>query len=609
MGGDLPAARPRLLELILARWEHRVTGIVAGPGFGKTTLISAAAARAPTGSRDVVVGVHAGETAESLAMRVAQGVEFDENVAREGPTVEAIVDRVARHAPHRVAIVVDDAHLLDTSGIDVLVELARGLPTNGHLVVASRERLDGRLGAMAGAMIDESELAIRTGDLDGATGVERDVVHQFAGWPAMVDAALHLGWPDSPGAARDQLLDRLLDSLPSEQQQLLGLIATLGEQTDDTLVALGIPASSIAELAALPMCARGPHGTSVHELWHDACRAKVDRETADRYITRAVAFLIEHGPVDDGIRLAESTGDWELVLRVLGGALRDPNQMSAHIARDVLRRLPDSLRDRPAARLAHGLAALHDQPKHDSTVALLESAARGLADEGDTSGEVAALSALSWLSSQRPDVRRATRRLHDRLGMLAEQGDDHARRELALHRALVKGFNGDAAACVAELDALDQSALSLEWQMTAAYVQGIALIDLGEPDAAVERLLAVRTYADRRRVGARTAPTPGLIAAGRLGEADELLAVLSTGADELAGHRYDRSLGKAFVAAQLGDAVRARQHLAVATELRDIGPDGDAQFEATTAAVAIAAGDETSARRAALAAIEPGRRS
>ncbi|MEM9515693.1 MAG: bacterial transcriptional activator domain-containing protein, partial [Actinomycetota bacterium] len=39
------------------------------------------------------------------------------------------------------------------------------------------------------------------------------------------------------------------------------------------------------------------------------------------------------------------------------------------------------------------------------------------------------------------------------------------------------------------------------------------------------------------------------------------------------------------------------------------GPDGDAQFEATTAAVAIAAGDETSARRAALAAIEPGRRS
>ena len=36
--------RPRLLRILLGRWEHRVTSVVGGPGLGKTTLLAQAVA-------------------------------------------------------------------------------------------------------------------------------------------------------------------------------------------------------------------------------------------------------------------------------------------------------------------------------------------------------------------------------------------------------------------------------------------------------------------------------------------------------------------------------------------------------------------------------------
>jgi ATP/maltotriose-dependent transcriptional regulator MalT len=64
--------RPRLLRALLGRWEHRVTLLAGGPGFGKTTLLAHAIGEnrlAPRGD-DVWLGVEPHDrNADVLASR------------------------------------------------------------------------------------------------------------------------------------------------------------------------------------------------------------------------------------------------------------------------------------------------------------------------------------------------------------------------------------------------------------------------------------------------------------------------------------------------------------------------------------------------------------
>src|SRR4051794_34449476 len=67
MVGRAAMLRPRLISLLLARFDRRVTVISAGPGFGKTTLLASAKGENELDPRgvDVWLSCRSGDAVES----------------------------------------------------------------------------------------------------------------------------------------------------------------------------------------------------------------------------------------------------------------------------------------------------------------------------------------------------------------------------------------------------------------------------------------------------------------------------------------------------------------------------------------------------------------
>src|SRR6185436_1810300 len=103
--------RPRLLRVLLGRWEHRVTVVVGGPGFGKTTLLAHALAenRLTPQGEDVWVGLDPGDAdGDALGLAVARALGPS---AVPGPAVAA-AQLVWQRSPRQICVVLDDVHAL-----------------------------------------------------------------------------------------------------------------------------------------------------------------------------------------------------------------------------------------------------------------------------------------------------------------------------------------------------------------------------------------------------------------------------------------------------------------------------------------------------------------
>src|SRR5687767_10105329 len=118
--------RARLLEQVARRWECRAVSIVAGPGFGKTTLLVAAMQQdAPPGARDIWLCC---EPADASADNLCAGLAHALGLA-PGASVEEILDDVWASAPREVCIVLDDVHEVppDSGGALLLTRLTTDL--------------------------------------------------------------------------------------------------------------------------------------------------------------------------------------------------------------------------------------------------------------------------------------------------------------------------------------------------------------------------------------------------------------------------------------------------------------------------------------------------
>src|SRR5947208_12816205 len=103
---DVELPRLRLVQLLEGRWDRAVTLLVAGPGFGKTTVLAQAVRAhqvAPRGI-DVWVGCEAAYEdpacfATALLDAMSAGSRAREAGRRVAPGTRAVIESVIRWAP------------------------------------------------------------------------------------------------------------------------------------------------------------------------------------------------------------------------------------------------------------------------------------------------------------------------------------------------------------------------------------------------------------------------------------------------------------------------------------------------------------------------------
>jgi ATP/maltotriose-dependent transcriptional regulator MalT/DNA-binding SARP family transcriptional activator len=222
--------------------RHRLTTIVAGPGTGKTTLLSQWAA----GCRAVWHSAVGGESETALIHSVIDGLgTLGDHTAAPNPELSMAADALASMSPDEnpghpdalgaalaqhiaarladepLVLIVDDAHLLGTDGLAarLLAALVRHAPDQLHLVLASRGTLPfpiGRLlvdGLATEVTGDEmaftaEEAAGLFGD-DAPTQVAADVetlLHRTGGWAVAIAFAARAATrgADDGGGTRDR---------------------------------------------------------------------------------------------------------------------------------------------------------------------------------------------------------------------------------------------------------------------------------------------------------------------------------------------------------------------------------------------------------------------
>jgi LuxR family transcriptional regulator, maltose regulon positive regulatory protein len=277
--------RTRLLNVVTRRFQVPLTVIVAGAGFGKSTLLAQAirANQADPRGIDAWLSCEPADCdAEHLAsaMIAALGQRSD-----RGEPVERVLDAIDRIAPIDVCVVIDDAHELPprSTAADLLGELVTRLPPHAHLVLAGRTdppippatRRDVEIGIEALAFTPTEVDALARSLGRDADGEPRG--GQFAGWPSLVRLAI-----SAPNGSAPQFLwEEIVAGLPGAEQRLLLALATLGWGTPSDVAWVAgsgdggfdplVDARLESLVANVPLVSGDADGWyRIHHLWEEA---------------------------------------------------------------------------------------------------------------------------------------------------------------------------------------------------------------------------------------------------------------------------------------------------------------------------------------------------
>ena len=223
---------PRSSARVHVALTHRLTLVVAAPGWGKTTMLRTLASAAPAVE---VARPPAGWTPLSLARQLVGELvptaEADDLLprrlapdsvdhhAQSGALAAAVCAAAAEAIVQPTLVILDDADVEEADPLrDFLEALVMHLPPQLHLVLASRRSPPLRIARLRAAgevaRFTEQDLAIGAAELDGLGAAEEDAVGAIAtatgGWPLAVRLAAEIGGRGGP-LDHDAILDRLLD--------------------------------------------------------------------------------------------------------------------------------------------------------------------------------------------------------------------------------------------------------------------------------------------------------------------------------------------------------------------------------------------------------------
>lgn len=602
--------RLRLLAVLRDRWERRVTEVVAGPGFGKTTLLAQALAenRLDPVGRDVWLGCGSIEpVASAVAAALCTGLgAAGPGVADPRGLVDAIAAAVAHLAPVAVTLVIDDVHLVvDEPGVaELLSGLVERMPATGHLVLSGRRAAPvplARLIARDEAVrLGEADLAFSDEDLDRFASLRGTSAEALAGagrWPALVELTA-----SAPGTVvHDFLWEELLATMEAGRRHRLAVLATVGPADQPALrAALDAPVDLDALVADLPLATIDPDGRAeLHALWREPLREELSAGERAEARRRLGQHWLERSEPVGAFRLFVEAGAWDdalaVVRRVCGHTVP---LVRTDVLDGWLAALASRLPSDPTVLLLRGVLLQSSSQDPAAALPALEAARAGFEAGSDTEGELAAITQLFNVGfAIRDDGVQVSAIL--RGGELAERGCAAAVPLAGLARAGFAAFGHDYAGAIDALESIPRSDLSDEWNALRDWMHGEQLLGLGEPILAIEvlegaephRSPAVDDQIDDSLLFA-------LFLAGRVDEAVERgRAVLPN--RQVAGRKRlskGRQAQAARFCAYLGLVDEAQDHLARALAA---GDSTDVVIQTrlllARAAVAVASGDEAGA--------------
>jgi LuxR family maltose regulon positive regulatory protein len=601
-------ARPRLLAVVQVRWSRPVTAVIAGAGFGKTTLLDQAmAADGPANGIDVALRVEPGDASGvRLASRLLAALSVESNLfAGEGELLDLLVDELWARAPSPVCLVLDDLHEIapDSGGTRLLRDLVRRLPGNSHLLVGSRRLPEIGIARLAVArqaeVVREADLRFTPEELTEFArrrNVDPELLRPADGWPALAELLARSRGVDASDYVREEVIGMIDD----DERGCVVDLAAVGRADDGMASALADRDVQLATvLVDVPLARRDAAGAwELHEV---IATTVLEGESPARIADirrRGGQYARVHGDLDLAMRLFTAAGARDDAIAVLRDQfVRPANQEDPTLAGRWLVLLDPELLGEPEAILAQAVAASVGDPEH--AFALGERAAQAFGTRDDVEGEVAALVQLGGLAYALLDRARILP-YFPRIAELATTGHPWA---VALDALRVGAFSvamGDwRQACVA-LSPLVADPHGDPTQGVAAWLCARALVRGG-------RLQEAGALIDRMPESHRAVMRDGVLAiqvmvAQGLGAADEVLEELRAIVESRVDRRpaITRRVARcrlAFGVVCAGDVAGARHHLA---ELALLGPTTDATRDDelfATAAVEIASGDEPTATR------------
>ncbi len=473
-----PAVQRRLAE----RFDRRVTLVVGGAGFGKSTALVNAIEEnrlRPLGA-DVWMACEQRDadpeffrSGVAIAFGVADPMSDDE-------VIEMAIERIGGSAPKRICLLLDDVQLLSAASAALVDRLIDELPRNASIVLAGRSLPDLRLARLEligrAVRVDETDLAFTPDEVseilgaDAAASANPAVV--AAGWPALVELSRR-------GTATNFVTEEVLDLLAPDELAALETLVALDGVDAEMLDAVGIDVST-GVLDDLPLVHRRDERWAPHDLWHDLL--EIDDGQRTRLHELAIGHLLDRGDAEWALELSSrirATATSE----VLGErALRE-----LVVERDIAkpadlhrwsRLAPAADPRRPSTLLLDGLLRRLDSPGSDDCVERLRRAADSSAEVGDQESEIVALSALVYSFHVRRDAGGLVRPC-GRLRELADAGHARAKPFPILGEALLATSLGKSLDVLAATDALIDAELSAEMMAVVWWLRAHAQINLG----------------------------------------------------------------------------------------------------------------------------------
>ncbi len=427
---DVEIPRLRLVQLLEGRWDRPVTLLVAGPGFGKTTVLAQAVRAHQVAPRGIDVWVSC-EAAYEDPVRFATALldAMSAGGRARGPGLRAapgprdVVDALIRQAPLEVCLLLDDVHEIPpgSPGAALLREVTRTLPATAHLVLSGREAPDvplarreatGEVIRIGGEDLAFTDVEVRA--LARRLGRDARIAEPLHGWPAMVRLSLAAG----PGAPWQYAREEVLCQVDDSQRQALAALAALGTGTAREVAEVTGGPVPLDDLARqVPLVGVLDDGRyRAHDLWADAVPRIMTVQDEHPLRERAVAVLAARGDLARAGRLACQARDW----RLLGDLAVDLvhttlSALPRTIAESWLGAVPPPVADNPAFVLLRA-AVLHAGDFMDPRIdPMLDRAWHEMLDRRDQRGAAAVLGQAMITAHSRADLAR--------LAVVAEWGD------------------------------------------------------------------------------------------------------------------------------------------------------------------------------------------
>jgi LuxR family maltose regulon positive regulatory protein len=556
--------RGRLLSVLAGRFERPVTTVIAGAGFGKTTLLAQAMRQnlaAPVGIDTWVSCQPDDEDPVQFVLACCRAIGADQAMSR-GRAADVIA--AIRHlSPIDVCLLIDDIHqLAGPASYTVLGEIIRHLPSNGHLVMSGRSEIDvplARLRVTGGcAEISEQDLAFTPAE-ERSLARLLDVQpprRELAGWPALVRLSL----TSRRTLAQQFLWEEIVGDLrPGDARALLAL-ALIGWGDSRVISAVCGERVQLERLTAkIPLLTVSSHGiVRAHDLWTDSIeRLYTPAQVADLLPAVRETLRARH----DALRLvtiAELLADHETI-RVAARELVRQTMASLPVqrARALLAAADPQTREEPEllllrAAIAHALAT--DDPMSEP---LVTKATEAFSAAGDELGETAALSLAGLIANARgayADFLRIALRVAE---LPAAREDLVLQVASGLVTATLAELNGDLDTALEALARLPSPDTNHPMREPAARLHVYMLVLAGRADEAV----AIADGVLRASSHAHVRKTPPFVrwSAGDVSEIERLRTDEGPAPDTNARDRLFYASLSMYVAASTGDMGRLRE--------------------------------------------------